>query len=133
MRSKIERCAKLTDNAQANRSQVADALQASEHAISDANRRVIELDRQQETVDSSLTARVASEYPDIKQQINRQQAALAQASSTVVPGGRADTTKLLLNGQNPNQIARNLTYYSYVSRERAVLIAALRESRAAPG
>ena len=128
IRSQIEQLRKANQTTQANRSDVADALQASEHAISDANRRVVELDRQQHTVDSSLTALSASSA-DIKQQINRQQAALAKLLRQYYQAHEADATKLLLNGENPNQIARNLTYYSYVSRERAVLIAALRDSQ----
>ncbi len=127
IRSQIEQLRKANQTTQANRSDVADALQTSEHAISEANRRVVALDRQQHSVDSSLTALSASSA-DIKQQIIRQQAALAALLRQRYQAHQADAAKLLLNGENPNQIARNLEYYIYVSRERAVLIAALRDS-----
>ena len=128
IRSQIEQLRKANQTAQANRSDVADALQASEHAISEANRRVVALDRQQHSVDSSLTALSASSA-NIKQQIIRQQTALATLLRQRYQAHQADAAKLLLNGENPNQIARNLEYYTYVSRERAVSIAALRDSQ----
>jgi septal ring factor EnvC (AmiA/AmiB activator) len=127
IRSQIEQLRKANQTAQANRSDVADALQASERAISDANRRVVELNRQQHGVDSSLAALSASSA-NMKQQISKQQSALAALLRQQYQAPKADAAKLLLNGENPNQIARNLAYYTYVSRERAVLIAALRNS-----
>ena len=41
-------------------------------------------------------------------------------------GGQAEPLKLLLNREDPNQIARRLHYFGYISRARAELIAGLR-------
>jgi len=42
--------------------------------------------------------------------------------------GQHDPLKILLNQQDPSQIARQLHYYSYFSRERATLISSLRQN-----
>ena len=128
IRSQIEQLRKANQTAQANRTDVADALRHSERAISDASRRVAELDRQQQGVDHSLSALSASSA-QIKQQISQQQSDLAALLRQQYQVHQTDAIELLLNGENPNQIARNLAYYTYVSRERAVLIAALRDSQ----
>ena len=42
--------------------------------------------------------------------------------------GQADTANLLMNGENPNQITRNLTYFSYINRARNQLISELQQN-----
>jgi len=45
-------------------------------------------------------------------------------------GGQSDAVKLVLNGKDPNEIARQLHYLSYISRARAELLSSLRQNLA---
>lgn len=124
LRQHIEALRRDNENAQANRSQAADALQQSERAISDANRRVYQLDREQGAVKQSLVQlRVDSDATRLS--VTRQQQQLAQLLNQQYMSGRDDTAKLLMNGQDTNQLARNLHYYAYLAQARSALIASL--------
>src|SRR3989338_4496533 len=46
-------------------------------------------------------------------------------------GGKHEYLKLLLNNQNPNQVARDLRYYQYIAHNRANWLTALHEDLAA--
>ena len=55
IRSKIEELRHQNHAAEANRDRAADALQKSEHAISDANRTLFELDQQRNETELAIT------------------------------------------------------------------------------
>ncbi|BBP03214.1 hypothetical protein TPL01_06390 [Sulfuriferula plumbiphila] len=124
LRQHIEALRRDNENAQANRSQAADALQQSERAISDANRRVYQLDREQGAVKQSL-AQLRADSDAARLSVTRQQQQLAQLLNQQYMRGRDDTAKLLMNGQDPNQLARNLHYYACLAQARSALIASL--------
>ena len=124
LRQHIEALRRDNKDTQANRSQAADALQQSERAISDTNRRVYQLDHEQEVVAQSL-AQLRADSDATKLSVTRAQQQLAQLLNQQYMNGREDTAKLLMNGQDPNQLARNLHYYSYLAQARATLIANL--------
>ncbi len=124
LRQHIEALRRDNTNAQANRSQAADALQQSERAISDANRRVYQLDREQGVVKQSL-AQLRADNDATRLSVTRQQQQLAQLLNQQYMSGRDDTAKLLMNGQDPNQLTRNLHYYAYLAQARSALIASL--------
>ena len=124
LRQHIEALRRDNTNAQANRSQAADALQQSERAISDANRRVYQLDLEQGVVKQSL-AQLRADNDATRLSVTRQQQQLAQLLNQQYMSGRDDTAKLLMNGQDPNQLTRNLHYYAYLAQARSALIASL--------
>ncbi|HUW29381.1 MAG TPA: peptidoglycan DD-metalloendopeptidase family protein [Sulfuriferula sp.] len=124
LRQHIEALRRDNENAQANRSQAADALQQSERAISDANRRVYQLDQEQGAVKQSL-AQLRVDSDATRLSVTHQQQQLAQLLNQQYMSGRDDTAKLLMNGQDPNQLARNLRYYAYLAQARSALIASL--------
>ena len=117
LRQHLEALRRDNKNAQANRSQAADALRQSERAISDTNRKVYQLDREQEGVTQSL-AQLRAESEATKLSVT-------QLLNQQYMSGRDDTAKLLMNGQDPNQLARNLSYYAYLAQARSILIANL--------
>lgn len=129
LRQRIEALRRDNANVQANRSQAADALRESERAISDANRRVYQLDQEQQQLMRALTQlRVDSGIA--RENVLRQQQQLARLLRQQYMNGGDDTIKLLMNGQNPNQLARNLHYYAYLAQARSREIAGLQTSLA---
>jgi murein hydrolase activator len=104
---------------------VADALAGSEAAISEANRALHELTDDQRTAESRLT-QLAREQEKLAQAIAAQQKQLAKLLRDQYVAGNEDRIKLLLSGDNPNRINRELQYMGYVSQAQAKLIGALR-------
>ena len=129
LRSRIEALQKRLAAAEGARSEATDALRDSEHAISESNRTLRDLAVQQRDIQTRLT--------ELQQQgkrtggdIQSQQRLLARQLYQQYVGGQADTLKLLLNREDPNQIARDLHYLTYLSRLRNDLIRGLRTNLA---
>ncbi|HEX5364084.1 MAG TPA: peptidoglycan DD-metalloendopeptidase family protein [Gallionella sp.] len=101
-----------------SKSEVADALRESERAISDSNRELATLSTQQREADQKLGA-LQSDAQRLSRNITGQQSQLGELLYQQYLGGRQDYLKLILNNQNPNQVARELTYYQYIARNRA--------------
>ncbi|MDR3391818.1 MAG: peptidoglycan DD-metalloendopeptidase family protein [Sulfuriferula sp.] len=125
--ARIEQLRQQNHAAESNRNRAADALQQSERAISDTNRALFELDQQRNATELGLT-QLHSQSDTARKAITRQQQALMNLIRQQYFSGQADTAKLLMNGGNPNQITRNLTYFSYISRARNQLIAELQQN-----
>jgi len=125
LRGKIEAMQKRLADAEESKTEAADALQESERAISDANRSLRDLAQQSRDVKQRLAGlRAASR--DNESTLKTRQAQLAKLLYQQYLGGRSEPLKLLLNHENPNEIARQMHYFSYISRAHAALIASLR-------
>ncbi len=129
LRERIKSLQKEVESAEGKKSDATDALKQSEQAISTANRRLRELAQQQESVGTTLS-QVQREGHDTQGKIGKQQALLGQLLSRYYLQGQHDPLRILLNQQDPNQLARQLHYYSYLSRARAALIESLRTNLA---
>ncbi len=129
LRERIKSLQKEVESAEGKKTDATDALKQSEQAISTANRRLRELAQQQESVGATLS-QVQRESRDTQGKIGNQQALLGQLLSHYYLHGQHDPLKILLNQQDPNQLARQLHYYTYLSRARATLIASLRTNLA---
>jgi len=129
LRERIKSLQKEVESAEGKKTDATDALKQSEQAISTANRRLRELAQQQESVGATLN-RVQREGRDTQGKIGNQQALLGQLLSHYYLHGQHDPLKILLNQQDPNQLARQLHYYTYLSRARAALIESLRTNLA---
>jgi len=129
LREHIKSLRKEVESAEGKKTDATDALKQSEQAISTANRRLRELAQQQESVGATL-GQVQREGRDTQGKIGNQQARLSQLLSHYYLQGQHDPLKILLNQQDPNQLARQLHYYSYLSRARAALIESLRTNLA---
>lgn len=129
LRGRIEALQKQLADAEDSRSEAVDALRESERAISDANRTLRELAQQSRTINRSL-GELRSESRRGGERLKSQQRALADLLYGQYVGGRAEPLRLLLNRENPNQVARELHYFSYILRARAELISELRSNLA---
>jgi septal ring factor EnvC (AmiA/AmiB activator) len=108
------------------RSHAADALANSEKAISEANRALHELANEHKSTEARL-ARLTDQQNRLEKAVASQQAKLAKLLREQYMAGNEDRIKLLLSGDNPNRINRDLQYMGYVSQAQAKLIAALRK------
>ena len=105
----------------------AEALGKSAQAISRADRSVHELDAERADTESRL-AQLTEQQAQLAKRVSDQQARLAKLLREQYVAGSEDRIKLLLSGDNPNRINRELHYLGYVSQAQAHLIAALRQN-----
>lgn len=125
LRGRIEALQKRISDAEESRTEAADALKGSERAISDANRKLHDLAQQSLQADRRLAGLRAGRREN-ETALQAQQALLERLLYQQYLDGRSEPLKLLLNRENPNQIARQMHYFSYISRARADLIGDLR-------
>ena len=124
LRARIQTLQKELDAREAVRKEAADALKASEIAISQTTRRLNEL--------STQLKKARTELEELKKQIHRQQGILAQRREELADQLRRQYSSglspwaALLSGDDPQELSRNLSYLDYVSRARAKSVAELK-------
>jgi murein hydrolase activator len=126
LRERIEALKKNLVAREASQSEAADALQTSEKAISEANRGLVGLSREQGELSqrlTELTKKIALGRADTKQQ----QALLERMIRYQYVHGNSDALRLLLNGEEVGTVARQMQYLGYVSKARAAMIASLNQ------
>jgi septal ring factor EnvC (AmiA/AmiB activator) len=99
-----------------SKTEAADALRASERAISQSNRKLAELSDQQREADVKLTA-LQIQQQQLGQSIARQKGMLEKLLYQQYLSGRHDYLKLMLDNQDPNKDARDLQYFQYAERK----------------
>jgi septal ring factor EnvC (AmiA/AmiB activator) len=109
------------------RSHAADELAHSEKAISDADRALHELDREQGRTEARLI-QLSAQQNRLAAQVAAQQKQLAQLLRDQYVAGNEDRMRLLLSGDNPNRINRELQYMGYISQAQARLIDTLKDN-----
>ncbi len=127
LRGRIESLHKELAASEESKGEAEDALRESERAISDASRRISELAERHREADARLAA-LEAEAGRLRSEVERQQALLAELLRQHYIQGEQDYLRLLLQGEDPNQAARDLRYYGHISRERAAWLAALRQN-----
>jgi septal ring factor EnvC (AmiA/AmiB activator) len=103
----------------------ADELSESEEAISNANRALRELGDEQTATNAKLRE-LAGEQEKLAATIAAQKNQLAKLLRQHYVAGNEDRIKLLLSGDNPNRINRDLQMMAYVSQAQARLLTSLR-------
>jgi len=129
LRERIKVLQEEIEQATEGRSEVADALKHSERRISDVNRGLRQLGGRQRELANNLR-QLAADTQTTQNEISEQQKRLAELIRERYRRGEGDALKLVLNGQNPGEVARNLEYYGYIGRARAELIGQHRASLA---
>jgi septal ring factor EnvC (AmiA/AmiB activator) len=107
----------------------ADALAQSEAGISDAKRALRELAEEQSTTNTRLNE-LGTSQQRLTATIEAQKKQLSTLLKEQYVAGNEDRIKLLLSGDNPNRINRDLQLMAYVSTAQAKLLTALRENLA---
>ena len=124
LRTRIQALQKELDARESVRKEAADALKASEVAISHITRRLNEL--------AAQLKKARTELESLKKQIVRQQATLTQRRDELSDQLRRQYASglspwtALLSGEDPQELSRNLTYLDYVSQARAKVVSELK-------
>ncbi len=108
----------------------ADALAESEAAISNANRSLRELAGEQRRTEQKLNA-LTQDLQQLEAAVAQQRSKLEKMLREQYEAGHDDRVRLLLSGDNPNRIARELRYLGYVSAEQVRAIEKLQRDIAA--
>lgn len=129
LRERIEAVQKRLSESEESRAEAADALKNSDRAISETNRKLYHISGQRRAANSSLS-KLQAQAREVEANVAQEQRTLGRLLYRQYLSGQSDAVKLVLNREDPNEIARQLHYLGYVSRARAELLASLRENLA---
>ncbi len=125
LRGRIDRLQKELTAAEESRGSAADALKASEKAVSEANRALWELGEARREI-SGRVAELARQGAEARAQIAREQALAERLLRVQYEQGGQDRLRLLLEGRDLATLSRHLAYYGYIQRSRADVLAKLK-------
>ncbi len=121
LQKQLEALKKELDQAQEEHKDAADALKESEVAISGANKKLHEISKQQIDNKKEL-AKLEAESKSTNMALSQQQKLLSGQLYQQYIHGEQSYVQMILQSQRPNEVARDLHYYSYVAKARAELI-----------
>jgi murein hydrolase activator len=118
---RLESLKKELDNSQEAHKDAADALKESEVAISEANKKLFEINQKQEQNKTTLK-QLKSDSFSTNQALTQQQKLLSSQLYQQYIHGQQSYMQMILQSENPNEITRDVQYFSYVAKARALLI-----------
>lgn len=124
VKERIETLKKELDSSEEKHAEAADELKKSERSISDANRKLFEINLRQKQNLSTLE-NLQLQKTNLESTIQQQQQLLGSQIYQQYLHGRHHFAQVILKQEDPGMIARDLHYFSYVSRARAGLIASM--------
>lgn len=124
---KIEALNKELNTSREAHKDAADELKDSEKAISEANRRLHHLN-QQEKKNRDALASLEKQQASLLEKLNTQQQLLGKQLYQQYLHGQQNHLQIILQQQDPNEIARQLHYFSYVSKARTELIDGMQDN-----
>ncbi|MDO9217815.1 MAG: protease, partial [Lacisediminimonas sp.] len=124
LRGKLAGLRRDIERTESARSHASDALAASERAISQANRALAELAQEQRETAARIDT-LQQQHRTLDKQIAQRKQQLARLAHDQYLTGGSDRSRLLLSGDNPTRINRDLQYLGYVSKAQAAVIARL--------
>jgi septal ring factor EnvC (AmiA/AmiB activator) len=125
LRSRIEQLRTRISAAEESRSEARDQLRESERAISDSNRALRTLGSRRAAASSELR-KLAQQIEALESDIASRQDSLGRWLALRYIHGERGDLRLLLSGEDPNSVARDLHYLGYISRAQTDLIEELR-------
>jgi septal ring factor EnvC (AmiA/AmiB activator) len=121
VQQRIEALKKELDTSQEAHKDAADALKESELAISEANKKLFEINQKQQQNKKTLS-QLKSDSISTNQALTQQQKLLSNQLYQQYIHGQQSYIEMIFQSENPSEIARDLHYYSYVAKARASLI-----------
>lgn len=121
VQQRLEALKKELDNSQEAHKDAADALKESELAISEANKKLFEINQKQQQNKKTLT-QLKSDSINTNQALTQQQKLLSSQLYQQYIHGQQSYIQMILQSENPSEIARDVQYFSYVAKARASLI-----------
>jgi septal ring factor EnvC (AmiA/AmiB activator) len=125
LHERLEALKKELGSTEEKHGEAADELKQSEKSISEVNRKLYELNRQHQARSKSLE-NLQQQKTELESTLQQQQKLLGEQLYQQYLNGQQGYLQILLQQQDPNAIARNLQYFSYISRARADLITGMR-------
>ncbi len=126
LRDRIQTLRKDINKHEASRNDAAQALEASETAISDIDRRLAELAGQKRRAEDDLK-RLEGQIADSHHELKQRQQELADQLRAQYASGLSPWAALL-SGDDPQAIGRELGYLSYVSQAQAAALQAVAQA-----
>jgi septal ring factor EnvC (AmiA/AmiB activator) len=121
LRGQIETLKKGVAAAEGKRADVADQLKDVEQEISQTQRDLHKLGTQRDRLQGALKD-LAGQSHELQGRLNSQQLQLEKLVHRQYLQGNPDSLRLLLNGDDPSQMARDLYYLSLIGRARSELL-----------
>lgn len=121
LRGRIDKLQKDLSAKEQTRAGASDALKESEQAISTVNRRLADLSTAQRAAEAEVTA-IDGQIRDTEKRIAGEKMRIGNILRNRYMSGGQDTLKMILSGEDPATLARQLHYYGYISRARAALV-----------
>ncbi len=125
LRNRIGALQKKLDATEETKNEASDALRESERAISEAKRELHALNRQARDTNTKLQM-LRKSSRETRTALSAQQDLLGRMLRHQYMRGEPETLRLVLGGQHPSEMARQLHYLGYVARARAQLLEGLR-------
>ena len=129
LREQIEKLQRDLVKSEESRSEAADALRTSEKSISEVNRNLLTLGREQARISQSL-AELKGRIDATRTEAAQQQDLLERMIRHQYMHGNTDGLRLLLEGKDVSLVERQMRYLGYVSKKRAEIIAGLKQNAA---
>ena len=127
LRTRIEKLQRDLSKSEESRSEAADALKASEKAISEVNRNLMALGREESKISQSLNE-LQKRIQSMRADVSKQQDLLERMLRHQYMHGNTDALRLMLDGQDVAAVERQLQYFGYISKMRAALIAKMKQT-----
>jgi len=125
LRNRIESLRKELSSSEGSRAGAADQLRDSERQISRLQRKLHELGEQRGQLQKQLQA-LESQSAELAGTLEQQQSQLEKMLYRQYLRGNPDSLQMLLNGDDPNQLARDLHYLSAIAAARAEMMGEIR-------
>ncbi len=125
LRGRIEKLSRDLSKSEESRSEVTDQLKTSEKAISEVNRTLTALTRDQAAIGRAL-AEMEMRIKEGRDDISREEALRDRLIRHQYMFGNTDAMRLVLGGDDVSLVERQLAYLGYVTRSRVSMIARLR-------
>ena len=121
LRSRIESLRKELSSSEEHQSDAADRLRDAERQISNLQRDIHDLGEQRGRLQKTLKS-LEQQSQELGTTLSQQQSQLEKLLYKQYLRGTPDSLQLLLNGDDPNQMARDLHYLSAIALNRAELM-----------
>jgi septal ring factor EnvC (AmiA/AmiB activator) len=115
LRARLESLGRQLEHKQASEREARDALRDTERAISDAGRALARLEGEARAAREE-SRRLGAREKDLERSIAQREAGLGRTLALRHAAGTPEALRVLLSGDDPNELARRLHYLGYVSR-----------------
>jgi len=127
LRGRIHQLQQDLSATEGSKNEAVDALRKSERAISETNRSLHDLEQQQQVLKAELD-KLHRRSTHAREEIGQSQDAVAQLLKQRYEQGVPDVVPLLLSGEDPDDIARQLEYLEILARSQSQTMHELRNN-----